>query len=193
MSYLSTSYQIVLDRSVDTPCHGKDVVDGFNAVQKQYLATCLRVHSTPEKDKIDSKRMHVEAMTENGEVIFAEECKRSLDIRDEIGTKGNKKHAKCEAKARLKHKYYWLHKDEDTLFNGMKAVYKILNNKDKVSMKQFYHIRCNPELGEGFCAMRHIPCACSGCVEQLSKPWLPNLEKQQQPRYVIEPETCKYS
>ena len=40
--------------------------------------------------------------------------------------------------------------------------------------------------------MRRIPCACSRCVEQLSKPWLPNLEKTQQPRYVIEPETCKY-
>ena len=25
------------------------------------------------------------------------------------------------------------------------------------------------------------------------QPWLPNLEKTQQPRYVIEPETCKYS
>ena len=41
--------------------------------------------------------------------------------------------------------------------------------------------------------MRRIPCACSGCVEQLSKPGLPHLEKTQQPRYVIEPETCKYS
>ena len=41
--------------------------------------------------------------------------------------------------------------------------------------------------------MRRIPCACSGCVEQLSKPWLPNLEKTQQPRYIIEPETYKYS
>ena len=60
-------------------------------------------------------------------------------------------------------------------------------------MKHFYHIRCNPDLGEGFCAMQSIPCSCSGCVEQLSKPWLPNLGKPQQPRYVIEPETCKYS
>ena len=76
MSYLSTSYQIVLDRDVDTPGHGKDVVDGFNAVQKQYLATCLRMRSTPEKDKIDSKRMRVETMKEKGEVSFAEECKR---------------------------------------------------------------------------------------------------------------------
>ena len=41
--------------------------------------------------------------------------------------------------------------------------------------------------------MRRIPCACSVCVEQLSKLWLPTSEKTQQPRYVIEPETCKYS
>ena len=104
MSYLSTSYQIVLDRVLDTPGHGKDVVDGFNALQKRYLATCLRMISTPEKHKIDSNRMCVEAMTEKGEVSFADECKRLLDIRDEIGTKGDKKHAKHEAKARLKHK-----------------------------------------------------------------------------------------
>ena len=92
-------------------------------------------------------------------------------------TKGDKKHAKCEAKALLRHKYYWIHKEEDTLFNGMKAVYKILNNKDKVPMKHFCHIRCDQEIGKVFCAMWSIPCACSGCVEQLSKPWLPNLEK----------------
>ena len=72
MSYLSTSYQIVLDRAVDIPGHGKDVVDGFNAVQKRYLASCLRMRSTPEKHKIDSKCMRVEAMTEKGEVRFAE-------------------------------------------------------------------------------------------------------------------------
>ena len=53
---------IVLDRAVDTPGHVKDVVDGFNAVQKRYLATCLRMRSNPEKHKIDSKRMRVEAI-----------------------------------------------------------------------------------------------------------------------------------
>ena len=72
--------------------------------------------------------MRVEAMTEKGELRFAKECKRLLDLRDEIGTKGDKKHAKREAKARLKHKYYWIYKEEDTLFNGMKDVYKMLNN-----------------------------------------------------------------
>ena len=110
MSYLSTSYQMFLDRAVDTPGHGKDGVDGFNAVQKQYLATCLRMRSTPEKNKIDSKRMRVEAMKDKGEVIFAEECKRLLHLCDENVTKGDKKHAKREAKARLKQKYYLVHK-----------------------------------------------------------------------------------
>ena len=165
MSFISKSYQIVLDRAVDTPVHGKYVVGGFNAVQKRYLATCLRMRITPELDKVDSKCMCVDAMTKKREVSFTEECKSLLDIRDEVGTKGDNKYAKLEAKARLKNKYYWLYKEEDTLFNGMKAVYKILNNQDKVTMKHFYHIRYDPDLDKGFCAIRHIPCACTGCVE----------------------------
>ena len=124
------------------------------------------MRSTPEKDKIDSKFMRVDAMTKKGEVSFSKECKRLLDLRDEIGTKGDKKHAKREAKARLNNKYYWVHKEEDILFNGMNAVYKIMNNQDKVTMKHFYHIIRDPDLDEGFCAMQRIPCACTGCVEK---------------------------
>ena len=61
---------------------------------------------TPEVDNIDSNLMRVDAMTEKGEFSFAEECKHLLHLCDEIGTKGDKKHAKSEAKARLNHKYY---------------------------------------------------------------------------------------
>ena len=71
MSFLSKLYQIFIDRSVYIPGHGKDIVYGFNAVHKRYLATCLRIISTPEVDNIDSKRMHVDSMNEKGEVIFA--------------------------------------------------------------------------------------------------------------------------
>ena len=91
-------------------------MDGFNYVQKLYLANCLRIRSTPEVENIYNKRMRVDAITNKGEVTFAEECKHLLDLCDEIGTKGDKKHAKREAKARLKHKYYWVHKEEDILF-----------------------------------------------------------------------------
>ena len=40
--------------------------------------------------------------------------------------------------------------------------------------------------------MRLIPCDCTRCVEQIYKPWLPNLGKTKQPRYVIKPEICKH-
>ena len=153
MYFLSDSYQIVIDRAVDTTFHGKDVADLFNAVQKRYLATCFRMRSTTEVDNIDIKCMCIDSMNEKGELSFAEECKRFLGICDEIGTKGDKKHTKSKAKARLKHKYYWVHKEEYILFNGMKAVYNILNNQDKVRMKNFYHIICDPDLEECFCDM----------------------------------------
>ena len=52
-------------------------------------------------------------------------------------------------------------------------------------MKHFYNIRQDPDLDKGFCDMQHIPCACTGCVEQLSNTWLPNLDKKLQPRYDI--------
>ena len=67
MYFISKSYQTVLDRAVDTPGHGKYVVNGFNAVQKRYLATCSRMRSTPELDKIKSKIMRVDDTTKKGE------------------------------------------------------------------------------------------------------------------------------
>ena len=66
-------------------------MDVFNAVQKQYLSTCLKMRSTPEKDNVDSKRMHVDAMIKKVEVSFAKECRRLLDLRDKIVTKGDEK------------------------------------------------------------------------------------------------------
>ena len=80
------------------------------------------MHITPEVENIDIKLTSVDAMTEKWEVSVDGECKRLMDLHDEIGTKGDKKRAKKEAKAHLKHKYYWLHKYEDILFNGLKAV-----------------------------------------------------------------------
>ena len=60
-------------------------------------------------------------------------------------------------------------------------------------MKHFYCIICDPDLDKGFFDMQRITCACTGCVEQIFKLWLPNLDKTLQPRYSIEPETCEYS
>ena len=60
------SYHFFHDRAVDTLDNGKYVVDGFNAVQKRYLDSCLRMRSTLEVGKIGSKRTYVDGMTKEG-------------------------------------------------------------------------------------------------------------------------------
>ena len=67
------------------------------------------MRSTPKVDKINSKRIFVDSMIDKGKESFAKKCKRLLDPLVKIGTKGDKKHVKHEAKARLKHTYYWVH------------------------------------------------------------------------------------
>ena len=47
---------------------------------------------------ININRMRADSMTETKEVSFSEEGKPLMDLCDEIGTKGDKKHTKCEAK-----------------------------------------------------------------------------------------------
>ena len=93
-----------------------------------------------------------------------------MDLRDEIVTKDDKKHAKREAKACLKHKHYWVNKEEDIIFNGKKAVYKVLNNQDKLTMNHFYHVICDPDLDERFYVMRHIPCFVLGVLNNSPVP-----------------------
>ena len=53
-----------LYRDVDTSDNLKDVVDRFNAAQKQYSDKTIRVLSTPKVDNTDNKLMRVDAMTE---------------------------------------------------------------------------------------------------------------------------------
>ena len=35
-----------------------------------------------------------------------------------------------------------------------------------------YHLRFDPKLGMGKCAIRRIPCACVPCKSMLEKPWI---------------------
>ena len=37
MTVLSSSYGVIMDRAINAPVHGKNVVDGLNATNKRYL------------------------------------------------------------------------------------------------------------------------------------------------------------
>jgi hypothetical protein len=193
LSYLSVTYSISIDRAIDAPGHGKDVVDGLNATLKRFLGTCLRMTNMPEVHRGDGKRMNIHSMTDEGESSFAEECRRLLENRDKIGMHSDKKHAKREANAKVKKQFYHVHNEEDLKFNDVSVKYRFIDPSANVKMRDLYHIRCDPDLGLGNCALRRIPCACDGCVDQLSTNWQRNTPLLEQPRYAVESPNCKYS
>ena len=54
LSMLSMKYNIVIDRAVGAPGHGKDVVDGLNAVDKRYLKQCMFRLLHPEQKRCEN-------------------------------------------------------------------------------------------------------------------------------------------
>ena len=45
MSVISQTYSIIIDRGISAPGHGKEVVDGLNAVDKRYIYQLMsKVH-----------------------------------------------------------------------------------------------------------------------------------------------------
>eukprot|EP00957_Ditylum_brightwellii_P164463 12521079-Ditylum_brightwellii.AAC.1 len=48
-SKICMKYGMVIDHAVGAPGHGKDVVDGLNAVDKMFLRTAMLRNSIPEE------------------------------------------------------------------------------------------------------------------------------------------------
>ena len=55
-----------------------------------------------------------------------------------------------------------------------------------------YNISSDPDLRVGKVAVQHVPCACQGCLTQLSLPWNSNIGPEEQPWYSAESNTCIY-
>ena len=47
LSLIAVSYRVVYDRAIGAPGHGKDEVDGLNAIDKCFIAEKMRLVTTP--------------------------------------------------------------------------------------------------------------------------------------------------
>ena len=55
MSVISQTYSIIIDRGISAPWHGKEVVDGLNAVDKRYIYQLMSKVQLPGSIKFDSQ------------------------------------------------------------------------------------------------------------------------------------------
>jgi hypothetical protein len=192
LSLLATTHKIVIDRAIGAPGHGKDEVDGLNATDKRYLSEKMSVTYEPEvKEAVN--RMAPEAR-ENGESkSFARECVRLCSLPDRFeGVKSEGKSKKREDNRKMRMLFYHEQKAEDVLFGGLKYEMKGLQTgMRRNGLMARYNIRADPDLGIGKIAVRRIPCACNGCIEQLEMLWVPGVKPAEQGRYATS-KTCHW-
>ena len=50
-------------------------------------------------------------------------------------------------------------------------------------LSKHYHLRFDPKLGHGVCAIICIPCACVSCTSIIDKPWISGIPPDEQERY----------
>ena len=72
ISVMSQCYSIIIDRGIGAPGHGKEVVDGINAVDKCYIYRLMSTVQLPGSIRFDSNiQMHTG--TEKEDVSLAKE------------------------------------------------------------------------------------------------------------------------
>ena len=55
MSVMSQTYSIMIDRVISAPGHGKEVIDGLNAVDKRYIYQFMSKVQIPGSVRFDSQ------------------------------------------------------------------------------------------------------------------------------------------
>jgi hypothetical protein len=75
ISLLATAHGVIIYRAVGAPGHGKDEVDGLNAVDKRFIAKKMSLIVTTEANA-SSSRMHAEARVDSVSMSIAREAAR---------------------------------------------------------------------------------------------------------------------
>ena len=78
LTVMSQYYSIIIDLVISAPGHGKEVVDGLNYFDKQYIYRLMCKVQLPGSFRFDSQiKMHTG--TENKDVSLAHEFKNHLE------------------------------------------------------------------------------------------------------------------
>ena len=79
---LSHAYQITIDHAVGAQGHGKDVVNGLNAVDKNYLFKIMPRIKIPEAEQGETF-FATHSATASDNASFATECQQLLSLQQQ--------------------------------------------------------------------------------------------------------------
>ena len=184
LNVLSLKYNIVIDRAVCAPGHGKSIIDGLNAVDKHYLRKKMCMSGSTRYNDLTS-RMRMFSMTQKRNLSFAEECARLCSKKNRKYGVLNSEPAR-QRKLKLSERFYYVQDPDNVRYSNLNQAtkgWKKLNNQKGNGIQHHYNFRADPVLGLGVVAVRRIPCACKACIDQLKEPYIINQPFHKQPRY----------
>jgi hypothetical protein len=81
---LATKFNVTINHAIGAPGHGKDVVDAFNAVSKEFLRTIMCQIVVPDKDQSiisqDKKIVPYSVNKQEEGISLVEEAARLCDL-----------------------------------------------------------------------------------------------------------------
>ena len=194
-SMLSSEFDLTIDAAIGAPGHGKDQVDGLNAVDKRTLRAAMCVKGTPEacdEQKLLAANKYYEEGGETHTTDLAEACKEILGAPErQFGVKSVQKSNKREENSNVDKRVYYVQREEDVTADGVKIKLVGLETGKFEGISSMYNIRTDPDLGPKRAMIRRFPCLCPGCVAKLLLPWEDGIDPQNQPRYQT-PGACKF-
>ena len=194
LSLLAYEFSIIIDRAVGSPGHGKDLVDGLNAVDKRYLKVIMScIKTAQEDDVIEIKKIRQHTVLGKKMLSLAKECARLLSLDRDEGAKGFKKSLKRELNRVMKKRFYHTREENEVKIHDKLSMKTIGLPAGKYNgLRGRYHLHFDPQLGVGKAAIRRIPCGCESCIKMKHISWDDDITNiADQPRFAHNAE-CKY-
>ena len=187
---LCIELDIVYDRGIDAPGHGKKWIDAAGGVDKTCLDNklCRDMEYQPEalddrKDSVLIYHMEDGQRRDLAELAYSvlSNIDRAGGVKKVPSNKPRKQVEKSETSLASRH--YFVRKEGDAKWGGIKMKAIGFPAGKGNGMKFHYNFRFEKGLGSKF-AFRRIPCSCDGCYEKLQEPI--------KSRYSGPCDTCKF-
>jgi hypothetical protein len=182
LSMLATEFNITINQLVGAPGHGKDLVDGLNACDKQYLKKMMMRITLPgnKQSAAEEKTIIPYSVKERKFASIAKEAARLCSLDRFEGAKGDKKNNKREEAAVMKKQINHVRTREDVLQEGLRMKLEGLPAKGAHIglLVGRYNLLVDPDLGVGTAVKRRIPCAYAACEEYRKRPGNPTFHQR---------------
>ena len=178
MSVMSQCYSIIIDRGISATGHGKEVVDGLNATDKQYIYQLMSNAKLTGSKKFDSQIL-MRYCTQKNDVSLAKQfqriCLRRIVNMESLirgkrdlpsKRKWTDREYHVQDNADVAHKYVKIYCYTNQ-FPALPFCGSNQNTHGARALSNHYHSRFDQKLGHGICAIRRTPCACVVCISML--------------------------